>query len=810
MDFGNTVEEMKAMVAHKRTLLSAVEWELARQPRRGTEPDWGDTVPASVPGCVLDDLARAGLVPDPFYGENFRACAWTGEWTFWYRTTFTLREIGVSERDFERAALQFDGIDTYAEVFLNGQSLGAVSNQFRRHRFGVSDALDRTGPNVLVVRIDPVKAAFREWFEREKPDETGVVSLFDNDRPWIRKAQMTFGWDNCPYLVAGGITLPVWLEIHSGAEMRDLHWHVPEVVPAAGKARLQIGGSVQGLTAPGVIQLDGACEDSRFSTELPVAEDGPWEATVEIDDARFWWPNGLGEPDLYDVTVSLSCQGTVSDEEHLRVGLRTIEVVTEPVETRTVDYRLGQPNKTSKPVMDGGLVGPWGRLELDEPTDVEVRPFRFKVNGRPVFIKGLDWQAPDVLVGRITDDKIRSIVAAARDMNCNMLRAWGGGTVERESFYDACDEVGLLLWQDFFFACAVYPRDQRFLDEIRLEAEDLVKRLRNHTCLAVWCGDNESDMFEHDMGRDPSLNPINKTILPGAVTQFDPQKRHYHPSSPGGGPYPRSDFGGDKRNWGPNFPQNNYFHIRQEEARFISESGTKALPSVETIERFLPPERRWPMDNLTWKLHAGDHDHLVRGDYLKEAPRVAFFKTPGNLEEAVEVSQFARAWGLKLLIEQCRRRKDECGGILVWKTSDQWPSYDHGLFDYYGHQRLDAEWIKEAYRPLAVSMTQDWRKQAAALEVWLSNDSSSSVTGMLKLERLVVTETGEATEVCLIHESAQTIEADTSRLVASFPVDACDLEQTLFRLRFAGEGMPAPCHSTYTSCPAVAYRYHST
>jgi len=794
---------------HHKVDLSTLGWTLARHPLGGVSPDWNDAIPARVPGCVLDDLERAGLAPDPFYGENFRACAWAGEWTFWYRTEFCLAELGLAGKACERVSLQFDGIDTYGEIFLNGRSIGRVANQFRRHLLEVESHLRVEGKNELIVRIDPVKAGFRQWCGEVKPDAAGVTALFDDDRPWIRKAQMTFGWDNCPYLVAGGITLPIWLEVASGPALSEIGWAVSQVDVEARTAVLVLRGEVCHAGNGGTIQVVGRCGDHVFQAGHSLSQEGPWEVSIAIEQARLWWPNGHGQPALYEVEIVFRQESGGEDRSALRIGLRKIEVITEPVRRQIVDYRIGRRDPGKKATMDGGNVGPWERQPLDEPVEVEIRPFGFEVNGRRIFVKGLDWQAPDVLVGRITDEKLRRIVDAARDAHCNMLRAWGGGAVEREAFYERCDEAGILLWQDFFFACAIYPRDPRFLAETQIEAADIVRRLRCHTCVAAWCGDNESDMIEHDLGRDPALNPINKRILLDAVRAHDPQQRYYHPSSPSGGPYPRSDFGGDKRNWGSRFPHRNYWHIRQEEARFISESGSKALPSLATIRRSIPEGRQWPMDNLTWKLHAGDLDLRVRGDYRNEGPCTAFFKTPGNLEEAVIVSQFAQAWGMKLLIEQCRRRKGECGGILIWKTADQWPAYDHGVFDYFGHPRIYAAWIKEAFRPVAPSITQDRGDPAGAnLELWLSNDHPHAVAGELRFAALQIAPDGSILGERALSATRVELKADGIERIGSFCVAEFGAEDTLFRTQFTGEVAADTVVQTYAIDPQVAYRYH--
>jgi len=390
----------------------------------------------------------------------------------------------------------------------------------------------------------------------------------------------------------------------------------------------------------------------------------------------------------------------------------------------------------------------------------------------------------------------------------NMLRVWGGGALEEDVFYNECSRQGLLVWQDFFFACAIYPRSSEFLDLVRDEAEDIVRRLRNHTCLAAWCGDNESDMIEYDRGNDPAKNPINKRLLPEVVCRHDPQQRYYHPSSPSGGPHPRSDWGGDKRNWGPKFPHGNYQHIRQERARFISESGSKALPSLETIENAIPKALRWPiLANRTWHLHAGDIDGHVRGDYCDDPQYLQFFAEPKDLADAVEISQFANAWGVKLLVEQCRRRKYECGGILVWKMADSWACYDHGLFDFSMQPRSVYDWLKRTFQNVIASITQPL-EDPSKLEAWVTNDELLTLDGELTLRALLIDQHGCVLESRDLQVAKTVVQADTSLRVLTTPVAGLIPESTVLLAEFRDEDGQVRASATYTLAPRAAYLYH--
>ena len=422
-----------------------------------------------------------------------------------------------------------------------------------------------------------------------------------------------------------------------------------------------------------------------------------------------------------------------------------------------------------------------------------------------LFIKGFDWQTPSVMVGTVTDAQIANIISLCVESGANMLRTWGGGAIERDAFYKLCDEKGLLLWQDFFFACALYPRDPVFLERIKPEVEDVIRRLRNHTCLAAWCGDNESDMIAYDRGDDPAANPINKELIPSALESLDWQRRYYHPSSPSGGSYPRSDFGGDKRNWGPNFPHDNYAHIRQERARFISESGMKSFPSAEVITRGIPEAMQWPLDNEMWRLHWGDLDNTVRRDYDLDTECVRHFGIAETLKERVRLSQFAQAYGTRLLIEQCRRRKGECGGILLWKSADQWPCCDQGIVDSAGVVRPVYETIKEAFAEVVVSISQGYGPTEHLVEWWVVSDRAAALRG----ELITAVYSLRSRTTREMSRSEISIAADEARRCVALEIAMFDPAEDILLGRFA-EHAPAgfTTDTWYALQPQSAYRYH--
>jgi len=799
--------------------LSKQDWQLWRSPDPDAAPVWNESIPARVPGNVLDDLYRAGIAPDPYYSENFRACAWVDEWTFWYRTTFTIEDPAPAGGGglVSGVRLRFDGIDTFAEVFVNGQSVGTAHNMFRRHEFDVTSCVHFGQENELVVRIDPVVPNAHRWAESIGVDPARYPYAFFgfSERLYTRKAQMSFGWDQTPCLLAGGLYRPVRLDIRSGPVLENIAWHVTDLNLDCRTAVLHIQGDVVPAT-PGRITISGRCGQSTFqgAVDVEVEGNGHWETAIPVQNARFWWPNGAGEPHLYRTTIRFTARdGSGADEQRIRIGLRTIEVVTGPPYMRMMPVETENEPKPSVPdAIDGAETARTGEGSGEELC--EVSPFIFKVNGKRVFIKGFDWQAPDSLFGRVTDGKTRKLLEIARDSHANMIRIWGGGTVESNAFYETCSELGLLVWQDFFFACAVYPREPGFLAEIRAEAEDIVRRLRGHTCIACWCGDNESDISEWRRGKRGYFdNPINKRLLPGVLDALDPQKRYYHVSSPSGGPHPMSMRAGDKRNWGAWDALSNYRFIRRERARFISEGGCCSYPSVESIVRFLPEGLRFPLHNPTWRYHRGALDRQPRCFYPDERVEglLAAFGGYASLEEAVEKSQFAQAWGMKLLAEVCRRQKYECGGVLLWKLTECWPCFDLGMIDYYMREKLVLSYIRDAYAPVAVSFTQDYRSDDADIEVFCVNDTGEPLRGRLRgVAAQLASEDYRFLGCREVLSTTVDLEPDAARCVHAFPCDGFPAETTVFLASLVVEAprieLPLPV-GAYSRSPRAAYEF---
>lgn len=755
-------------------------WQLTWTDTPDAAPDWAAAIDAEVPGGVLLDLLRAGRIPDPFRDDYFRAAAWTAEKTFHYRTFVPIELFGGWAESGE-VALRFDCLDLYAQVRLNGRLAGETANMFRRHHVPVrrSDLAGQTALELWVTLL-PMLTTARERMASLGAGQDSLICAFGvNERPYMRKMQMAFGWDNCPHLIAGGIVRDVVVETRSGPCLGDFTWAVPHVDPPRRQATLQMQGEAA-AAAGGTVRITGECGEHRWSGRSAVRADGTWEVVLELEDARLWWPHGLGDASLYHCALALEHDGAVQDERAFTLALRTVEVQQRPVVKRSVNYTLPREPRAA---MDGGMLASWTRLPLPQPEEVEVEPFHLHVNGERVFIRGANMQTPDAIPGRLTPGTYERLTEFARQANMNMLRLWGGGLVELDAFYEACARQGLMVWQDFHFACAQYPRHADFLAEVEREVDDVIRRLRNHPAIVVWCGDNESDMIDVGAGRDATGNPVNKVIIPRALVRLDLQRRYYHPSSPSGGGYPRSEWGGDRRDWGPWYPEGNYAHIRLDQGRLLSEGGSYALPDRATLDAYVSPEYQWPIDNPVLRLHTGDLDFSERRFDRLNANCWAHFQAPRTVEEAVRVSQFAQALGMRRLAEHYRWRFPDAGGALLWKLNDAWPAIDAGLIDYALRPRLALAEVGAAFAPVSLAFIEPIEGTDRLIRLWVYNDSREPVSASVEVATHRVDDSGIATESTVsipVH-----LPPGARRAVETWRPDAADNEHRVWSARMS-------------------------
>ncbi|MEJ5200312.1 MAG: hypothetical protein WHX53_15440, partial [Anaerolineae bacterium] len=459
------------------------------------------------------------------------------------------------------------------------------------------------------------------------------------------------------------------------------------------------------------LRFRGVCDDHAFTFDWPL-EFIAGGCRIPVPGARLWWPKGYGEPNLYTVTAQLVKDGQVVAERADRIGIR--KIVVDRTETAGAAW--------APEAADGGV------RRVDAPPD-PASHFVFRVNDTPIMIKGANWVPLDAFHSRDAE-RVDRAVALFADLGCNMIRCWGGNVYEDHRFFDLCDEQGILVWQDFAFACCRYPQTDAFLAEVRREAEAVVTKLRNHASLAIWCGDNEIDMAYVAEGLSPEHNRLTREVIPQVVHRLDPH-RAFVPSSPyvppSVGPVPgAAQKTPEQHLWGPRGYFKSPFYTLHS-AHFIGEIGYHGCPNVSSIRRFISPEKLWPWDgNAEWQEHAVYHwQHPTRDrDRIKlmaNQVRELFGIVPDDLETFALASQITQAEAKKFFIEMTRLRKWRTSGILWWNVLDGWPQFSDAIVDYYFGVKLAYHYIRRVQQPVCVIIGEPG--PGKYLPVIVSNDS---------------------------------------------------------------------------------------
>jgi len=402
-------------------------------------------IKAEVPGTVHTDLLNAKLIDDPFYADNENQIEWISKCDWIYRTNFSLPLDIV---DSENSYLIFEGVDTIAKIYLNDQLLGRTENMFLKYEFDVGKIVKEKNNELIIIFHSPIRSG------KELEEKHGKLDLaLNSERAYLRKAQYSYGWDWGPSFPTMGIWKPVYLIKKDRLEIEDVQFVTEKI--SGESAEVKLNFSIIGDLKRNdgyVIRLSH--KEQNFLEEKLIDKIGNQEITFEIDHPYLWQPNGIGKPNLYELKIELQNSDTIIDQYKQDVGIRTIEL----------------------------------NLENEGEHD-----FSFIVNGERIFAKGVNWIPADSFLPRITDEKYEQLLQYAKNGNMNMVRVWGGGIYENDLFYKLCDEFGLLVWQDFMFACGEYPEYSGFIDNVIKEIEYNVGRLRNHPSLAIWCGNNENE-----------------------------------------------------------------------------------------------------------------------------------------------------------------------------------------------------------------------------------------------------------------------------------------------------------------------------
>ena len=637
-----------------------------------------ELVPCHVPGNFELDLHAAGRIDDPFVGMNMAKICHLERAHVWY-----VRRFALEERPEGRAELLFEGLDCCAEIYLNGRRVATGDNMLVPQFHEVDEAL--ADENELLVHIRPAVEEARRY---DYPPTLGALGS-NMESLHIRKAPHMYGWDIMPRAVSAGIWRPVSLRFRPQEHLETAYLETRAISADSDWADLALHyrAHIQPAADDSYnLRLRATCGDSSFDTVQPILFEAG-TARLRVTEPRLWWPRNRGPQNLYECTVDLVKNGATIDTLRFRTGIRTV------------------------------------RLERTSVTDEEGSgEFCFWVNGERVFIMGSNWVPLDAYHSR-DRERIPMALAMAEDLGCNMLRCWGGNVYEDDLFYDTCNEMGILIWQDFAMACGVYPQDAAFQQRLADEAKAVVRRLRHHPCIALWAGDNECDHGWMGRGLDPNDNVLTRKVLPDVLLVED-SRRPYLPCSPyvDKVAYARGQrYLTEHHLWGPR----DYFKSRfytESLCHFASEIGYHGCPAPSSMRRFLSPDKVWPyQDNEEWLLHASSpvpgvdlYDYRV--ELMANQVRELFGQVPDDLDAFVAASQISQAEAFKFHIELFRTSKWRRTGILWWNLLDGWPQFSDAIVDYYGTKKLAYSFIKRAQQPLLVALREplNWRQELVA------------------------------------------------------------------------------------------------
>ena len=638
----------------------------------------------TVPGNFELDLYELGKIPDPFFGMNpVKVAEFAERCHVYYTRTFTAKRMEGHD-----AFLRFEGLDCFAEVYLNGALIGSFGNMLIEHEIDVTGLL-ADGTNELFLHIRP---ALLEAANQAYPQSV-FASGVNFESLYVRKAPHMYGWDIMPRFLSAGMYRPVSVEYRPCERLEELYLKTVEIGENGGSASLLLHFGLKcRLDGQYFLRVRMECGDSVAEAQAP-ALFITGKIPLAISSPKLWQPKGRGAACLYTVLVELIKNGKTVDSCTFTHGIRTVELRRTPLTT------------------------PTGEGE-----------FVFVVNGEKVFIKGTNWVPVDAFHSR-DRERIPAILDMVNDLNCNMLRCWGGNVYEDELFYDICDKSGILVWQDFGMACAVYPQDDAFAGMIAGEAAAVIKRLRNHPCVALWSGDNECDLAYqwYQTKTDPNTNVLTRKILPEAVRLHD-GSRPYIGSSPffdAGTGEKDEPYLTETHLWGPR----DYFKSRfytESLCHFVSEIGYHGCPAPESIRKFISPEKLWPCTgNEEWILHGTSpvpdyHAFDYRVELMRKQVAEFFTTIPDDLESFAIASQIVQAEAFKFFIELFRAAKWRRTGILWWNLIDGWPQFSDAIVDYYFNRKLAYSYVRRCQRDVCVILDEpgDWVQK-----VVLSNDT---------------------------------------------------------------------------------------
>ncbi len=661
------------------------------------------TLDATVPGCYELDFMREGLLGDVYVGTNCLDTQKLENLHFYYYT-----EFDFEKREDVDNVLSFEGIDTVAEIFLDGEKIGFVENMHHAHRFSLNNL--KSGRHSLLVHILPVCIYARQF---DIPAMCFGMK-YNHDAIEVRKSGSMFGWDIMPRLVSAGIWKPVKIEYLKKSRIKDPFVYLERIFDGGKSASIVVTFKIesdQDFIADFNVRVKGKCGESEFFEELkPFCAHN--KLSLLVENPKLWWPKNYGEQNLYDVEFTLLKGDEEVDKVTIKTGLRKVWL-----------------KRTSCQGENGD--------------------FSFYINEKRIFVNGTNWVPTDAFPSRHDEYTLRDL-EFTNDLGCNMIRCWGGNTYPSKLLYDYCDEHGIMIWQDFSFGCGHYPDDERLCNLVREEIKQVVIERRNHPSLVLWAGDNECDSFvvynwetprspdEQVAYLNPNYNKLTRDVILRELRNHD-ASRPYLPSSP----YIDEEaylkgMPSESHIWGPrDFFKGDYYTTR--DCHFASEIGYHGCPSPKSIEKFITKENlpyksiKEIYDNAEWLIHAAGIEPYVKGNpYAYRLPLMVsqveriFGSALDDLDGFARQSQISQAEAKKFFIETFRAQKWKKTGILWWNVIDGWPQISDAIIDWYGTRKLAYHYIKRSQAPLCFIFDEP---KNGKLNLIATNDSLNDESG---------------------------------------------------------------------------------
>lgn len=634
---------------------------------------------ANVPGNNFSDLLFHNLIPDPFYGTNEDSVQWVSDKDWIYKTNFSLNNNFLSAN---KHSITFHGLDTYAEVILNDSIILRADNMFRKWVIPLKNVLKEK--NTLVINF---KNASEQEVVKEK--ELGY-KLPGGSKVHTRKAGFHYGWDWGPKIKVSGIWRPIEIKAHKNSEIKDLYIEQTEILDSIAQLKFNFEIDVLEKSSYQIV-INNQSYDLQLKKGLQNIE-----LNYSILQPELWWPNGYGKQKLYDIKTLLKKNNKIISSINKKIGLRTIKL------------------NTSK--------------------DSIGENFFFEINGEPIFMKGANYIPQDNFQNNVSKERYQKILEEVISANMNMIRVWGGGIYEEDILYKLCDSLGILVWQDFMFACAMYPDNESFLENVRLEAMDNIKRLRNYSSIVLWCGNNEIAEAWQNWGwqNSRSKNEINKIslgykklfnqILPSEVKKLTDVP--YWESSPKLGRGDKNHhLEGDVHYWGVWHDSQPFSTFEKKVPRFMSEFGFQSFPELSTIKKF-SSEKDWLLDSKVML----SHQKHPRGNSLIQEYMNREYNQPTDFHKFIYASQILQAEGMRIGLEAHRRSQPYCMGTLYWQLNDCWPVASWSSIDYYGNWKALHYVARDVFSPIALSIS---KNNTENYSIWIMSDKKQQITDTL-------------------------------------------------------------------------------